>query len=182
MLEITGEEKKELLEIARESVESRLRGTQTRFMPGTGSLAARCGAFVTLSIGRNLRGCIGRISATTALAETVRIMAAAAAFEDSRFPPVSPGEWPSISIEISVLTPLSACPDPGTVEVGRHGLYIVRGFQSGVLLPQVPVEWGWDRVAFLKQVCRKACLPEEAWQSPATELYTFEAIVFGEKD
>ena len=83
-----------------------------------------------------------------------------------------------MAIEISILSPLTPCPDPALVEVGRHGLLIRRGGHSGLLLPQVPVEWGWNRETFLDQTCVKAGLPPGTWKRPDASLYWFEAEVF----
>lgn len=148
--------------------------------PSTDSplLAEHYGAFVTLKRGGRLRGCIGNVSATAPLAETIERMAQAAAFEDPRFPPLTADELPDMDIEISILGPITPCPDPQQVEVGRHGLIVRRGFHSGLLLPQVAVEWGWDRETFLDQTCVKAGLPRGCWKKPRVELWWFEAVVF----
>ncbi len=180
MFELNENEKIALLSAARNSIESALGIAKPRSFEPTTSLAEKCGAFVTLKERGELRGCIGRMTGTAPLLETVLAMARSAAFEDPRFPPVSETEWPEVAIEISVLTPLEPCADPAAVQVGRHGLYIVNGYRSGVLLPQVPVEWGWDRDEFLAHTCRKAGLPPDAWRSRDSTLFTFEAIVFGE--
>lgn len=175
------EERSVLLETARESVESALERREPRRPEIPPSLTVPRGAFVTLSSGGRLRGCIGRLTPSGPLADTIRAMARAAAFEDPRFPPVGPEDWPSIKIEISVLGPMERLSSAGDLVVGRHGLYIVQGFRAGVLLPQVATEWGWDRDEFLLQVCRKAGLPSSAWKDPTAELYRFEAAVFGEE-
>jgi AmmeMemoRadiSam system protein A len=100
-----------------------------------------------------------------------------AASRDQRFPPLSADELPQVEIEISVLTPLERISNPARIKVGQHGLLISKGNQSGLLLPQVPVENNWSRDTFLKQACLKAGLPQDAWKSGA-DLYVFEAIVF----
>lgn len=141
-------------------------------------LAEHYGAFVTLKREGRLRGCIGNVSAAGPLAETIERMAQAAAFEDPRFPPLTADELPEVDIEISILGPITPCPDPQQVEVGRHGLIVRRGFHSGLLLPQVAVEWGWDRETFLDQTCVKAGLPRGCWKKPRVELWWFEAVVF----
>ena len=137
------------------------------------------GAFVTITIGGELRGCIGTFREDTPLFRTVAQMAVAAASEDPRFPPLTAAELPKIHVEISALTPMKPVADVREIEVGRHGLYITRGFNSGVLLPQVATEYGWDRTTFLEQTCRKAGLPKNAWQEGA-KILSFEAEVFGE--
>jgi AmmeMemoRadiSam system protein A len=113
------------------------------------------------------------------LFKVVQECAVAAATEDPRFPPVSANELPSLRIEISVLTPLVPI-RPEEVQVGRHGLMVSKGRMRGLLLPQVPVEWGWDREMFLDQTCVKAGLPPSAWRHGAT-LQAFTAEVFGEE-
>ena len=106
-------------------------------------------------------------------------MAVAAAVEDGRFAPVNPAELGELRIEISALGPLEPI-RPADVEVGRHGLLISHRSRRGVLLPQVPVEQGWDRETFLEHTCRKAGLPEDAWREQGVELLGFTAAVFGE--
>ena len=105
-------------------------------------------------------------------------MAVAAAFEDPRFPPVSRNELAELEYEISVMSPLQPVRDCRTVKVGSHGLYIRQGRHAGLLLPQVASKYGWDRVTFLEQTCRKARLPKDAWKDPATQIYIFSAEVF----
>jgi AmmeMemoRadiSam system protein A len=125
-----------------------------------------------------LRGCIGHIRADHPLHATIKDMAIAAAFEDPRFSPLSRKEFDKIDIEISVLTPFKRITDINAIEVGKHGIYIVKGFYSGLLLPQVATEYGWDRVAFLEHTCNKAGLPKDAWKEKDTEIYLFSADVF----
>ena len=139
------------------------------------------GAFVTLKRpGGALRGCIGIILPSAPLDETVARMAVSAAVEDPRFPPVSLSELRSLSIEISALTVPQPVPTVEAIEVGRHGLIVSRGGRKGLLLPQVPLEWGWDRQTFLEQTCLKAGLPRGAWREPGTRIEWFEAEVWGE--
>jgi AmmeMemoRadiSam system protein A len=171
----------ELLSLARKTLESYLRSGEipdhVAFHP---ALQARCGAFVTLSRGGQLRGCIGHIVTDTELHRTVQRCAVSAAVEDFRFPPVTADELGGLEIEVSVLTPMQQVLDVSRIEVGRHGLYIVRGMHRGLLLPQVATECGWNRETFLVQTCRKAGLPDDAWQQQSTAIHTFEAQVFGE--
>lgn len=136
------------------------------------------GAFVTLTKQQQLRGCIGMVAALSPLDETVAEMARAAALEDPRFSPVSIDELAALAIEISVLSPMFEI-DPEAVVVGRHGLMITHNGRRGLLLPQVPVEWNWDRETFLAQTCRKAGLPLDQWQREA-RLEAFTAEVFSE--
>jgi AmmeMemoRadiSam system protein A len=145
-----------------------------------GKLAAPGAAFVTLTKNGRLRGCIGYTEAVAPLFKVVQECSVAAATEDPRFPPVSSNELPSLRVEISVLTPLVPI-RPEEVEVGRHGLMVAQGRMRGLLLPQVPVEWGWDRETFLDQTCVKAGLPPSAWRHGAT-LRAFTAEVFGEEE
>ena len=144
--------------------------------PADSVLRKELGAFVTLKIGGRLRGCIGRIVGSGPLYMTVVRMAQAAAFEDHRFQPLSLDELGRVDIEISVLGPILPCPDPEAIEIGRHGLVIVKQGRQGLLLPQVPVEWGWDRLTFLDQLCAKAGLKAGEWKEGA-ELLWFEAVV-----
>ncbi|HOV63745.1 MAG TPA: AmmeMemoRadiSam system protein A [Spirochaetia bacterium] len=180
---LTDEEKLYLLKLARETIAARLeRRTPEAMEEPKGALMEYCGAFVTIHLRGALRGCIGQMTGVRPLFETVREMAIASAFQDPRFPPLTREEFQSIDIEISVLTPLERIEDVNTVEVGKHGLYMKRGYHSGVLLPQVPLEQGWDRETFLAQTCRKAGMESSCYLDPKTEIYTFEAIVFGEKE
>lgn len=173
------EDRQALRRIALESIREALAGR--RFIPPppeSPALRQPRGAFVTLRRGGALRGCIGTLVARRPLYEEVAQMALAAAFEDPRFPPLSAEELSDLELEISALTPLRRVQDPAEIEVGRHGLYIRRGPFSGVLLPQVAVEYGWDRETFLRETCRKAGLPPDAWRDPETEIYVFSAEVF----
>lgn len=179
--DLTNEEKKKLLEIARTTLVEYITNRKIPdFEVPSGKLTEKGAAFVTLKSKGELRGCIGHVVAQKPLYLCVRDMTIAASTEDPRFPPVTPAELSNISIEISVLTPMQKVKDVSEIEVGRDGLVIKRGFYSGLLLPQVPVEYGWDRETFLKQTCLKAGLPTNAWKDPATEIYKFQAVVFGE--
>jgi AmmeMemoRadiSam system protein A len=115
------------------------------------------------------------------LAVTVRNVAAEAAIEDPRFQPVSEGELGQLEYEISVLSPLRRVLDVNRIQVGRDGLIMKQGDTSGLLLPQVPVEQHWDRKTFLEETCHKAGLPPDAWQQPDTDIFSFTALVFGER-
>lgn len=174
-----GSEARALLhEIARESVLSRLEGREPVYpehLPA--ELLADGAAFVTLKKQGRLRGCVGAVVAREPLAECVKYMARAAAFEDRRFPPLERGEYGELEFEISVMSPLEPIA-PGDVVVGRHGLLVRRGWNQGLLLPQVPGEWGWDRETFLDQTCRKAGLDKGCWREEGAELFGFTAEVF----
>lgn len=184
---VTAAERRYLLELARASIASEWGPVDFPARPPepAEALEAFCGAFVTLRgrhEGGGLRGCIGSMVGRRPLADTVRAMAKAAAFEDPRFPRLGAEELPLCRIEISVLSPLARCPDPRTVEVGLHGLYLVRGGRSGVLLPQVPIEQGWNRQEYLDYICVKAGLPPKSYEAADAELYTFTAVVFSETE
>jgi len=184
---ITEEEQHILLAQAREAITAKLEGRKPSWQEdigGDSNLQTPCGAFVSLHMKdgqHSLRGCIGRMAANLPLIETVRLMAESAAFEDPRFPPLRKDELSGLHIEISALSPMSPCPDPRQVKVGVHGLLLTGRGRSGVLLPQVPVEQGWDIDQYLDYICVKSGLPQGAYDAPDTQLYTFTAIVFGEE-
>lgn len=139
------------------------------------------GAFVTLRRGDGgLRGCIGRVETDRSILETVAEVAVAAATTDPRFRPVTVEELPELRLEISALSP-PAPVHPDRVEVGLHGLIVRHGGRSGLLLPQVATEYGWDRESFLDWVCRKAGLPRSTWREEGCELLCFTAEVFSEE-
>ena len=178
---LTEADKKTLLKLARESIESAFEDKDPPYPAQiSGALNEKLGAFVTLNKNDRLRGCIGTFHADEALYKIIARMARQAAFSDPRFPPVEKEEIEHLHIEISVLTPMKRIKDPMTVEVGRDGLYMIKGINAGVLLPQVPIEYGWDRTKFLEQTCMKAGLHPDAWKEENTEIYTFQAEIFGE--
>ena len=125
-----------------------------------------------------MRGCIGILKAIYPIYKGVARFAYEAAFKDPRFPPVSPEELPEITVEISVLTLPRKIKSIDEIEVGKHGLIIKKGFYQGLLLPQVAVEYGWDRETFLEHTCLKAGLYRNAWKDPDTEISIFSAQVF----
>lgn len=173
------DEKEYLKNLVRLRIAARLAGKHAALLePPSERLRERFGAFVTLTLRGRLRGCIGHLVGNMPLFETVGEMAEAAAFGDPRFPPLTVPEFDEMAVEISILSPLTLCPDPKLVEVGRHGLLVQRGPHSGLLLPQVPVEWGWDREQFLDQTCIKAGMRPGCWKLPDATLYWFEAEVF----
>jgi AmmeMemoRadiSam system protein A len=178
--DLTAGEREVLLRTARESIAAHFQRRRPPLPATTGALAERRGAFVTLH-GKDgeLRGCVGLMRSDQSLLETVARMAVAAATEDGRFDPVTEAELGELKIEVSALGPLEPI-RPEAVEVGRHGLLISYGGRRGVLLPQVPVEHGWDRETFLAHTCGKAGLPEDTWRKPGIELLAFTAAVFGE--
>ena len=179
---LTGEEKRTLLKVARKTIESRLAGKDIPEIPiESEKLKEKRGSFVTIKKHGKLRGCIGYIEAVKPLHVAVEEMALSAAFGDPRFHPVTPQELDELDLEISVLSPLTEVKDINDIQVGRHGIYIVKGFYSGLLLPQVATEYNWDRMTFLRETCRKAGLPPQAWKDKDTRVYVFSADVFGEE-
>jgi AmmeMemoRadiSam system protein B/AmmeMemoRadiSam system protein A len=173
------DEKKQLHHIVQETIKSRLDGESLPdFKVDTKTLKEPRGAFVSLHKKGMLRGCIGHIKADRPLDETIKTMSVAAAFEDPRFPPLTREEFNQVDIEISVLTPFKKISDIDEIEVGKHGLYMTKGFSSGILLPQVATEYGWDRITFLEHTCTKAGLSKKAWKEKDTEIYIFSADVF----
>ena len=179
---LTEEERRILLQTAREVIGARLAERKPSFPLPTPALSTPCGAFVTLKAAGLLRGCIGHITASRPLVETVKEVALSSAFEDPRFPPLRVEEWSQVIIEISVLSPFERITDAGRIEVGVHGILVRRGYRSGLLLPQVATEQGWERDTFLAHTCQKAGLPADAWKSPDTQIEIFSALVFHEKE
>lgn len=178
MNEYSPTERKQLLALAHKSIQARLRGAELKVASPSDHLSEMRGAFTTLHRRGKLRGCIGYVIAGTPLYETVIETAAAAAFEDPRFAPVRGEEAPELQIEISVLSPMSPIRAEDVV-IGKHGLMVSYRGLRGLLLPQVPIEWGWDRETFLEQTCQKAGLSPDAWKHGA-KLEAFTAEVFGE--
>jgi AmmeMemoRadiSam system protein A len=178
--EYSGGERELLLRLAHQSIEALVQGRP--FDPASPSphLAEPRGVFTTLYLGGQLRGCVGYVFPVTPLYRAVTETARASASEDSRFLPIRLEEVAGLGVSLSVLSPLAPI-EADQVEVGRHGLLISRGGHRGLLLPQVPVEHGWDRLTFLEQTCRKAALPLDAWSQGAT-LECFTAEVFGDPD
>ena len=173
---LTADDTEELLRLARQAVASAVYETSPPDSDrASRALRVRRGAFVTLKVKGQMRGCLGSVESSTPLVEQVVRMAVAAAIRDPRFEAVTGSELNDLAIEISVLGPLRPCDEEELIQVGVHGLVIRKGDRSGILLPQVASENGWDRQTFLKQVCLKAGLPPEAWRDSASSLYTFEA-------
>lgn len=167
---LADDDRRTLLELARNTVAAVARGSDPPDLTNpSGALRERGAAFVTLRIGGDLRGCIGHVQAVAPLWESVREMAEAAATRDARFPAVRPDEAPRIEVEISVLSPMRPI-RPEEIAVGTHGLYVRRGRQAGLLLPQVAVEWNWDRAEFLRKTFEKADLPPGA---AGAEIFAF---------
>jgi len=178
-LGLTEAEKQRLRHIARTVIEHRiLNKPGPEFEIGAGRLNENRGAFVTLRTGGQLRGCIGNIHGNQPLHRTVAQMAEEAAFNDPRFPPLSREELEKLDIEISAMTPLRRINNVEEIEVGKHGIYIEKGFFSGLLLPQVATEYGWDRQTFLEHTCYKAGLHKDAWKEKNTKIHIFSADIF----
>lgn len=177
--EFSPEERTLLLQLAHDSILSALENREVPLDPPGPHLAEPRGAFTSLYLNGELRGCVGYVLPVSSVYRAVIDTARAAAFEDARFYPVTIEEARQLKIELSILSPplpISA----EEVEVGRHGLLISMVGLRGLLLPQVPAERNWDRITFLEQTCRKAGLPPDAWQRGAV-IEAFTAEVFGEK-
>jgi AmmeMemoRadiSam system protein A len=177
--EFSQEERTSLLQLAHESILSVLEGREIPLEPPNPHFAELRGAFTSLYLNGQLRGCVGYVLPASSVYRTVAETARAAAFEDTRFYPVKLEEAQRLKIELSILSPPTPIASEA-VEVGRHGLLISTSCRRGLLLPQVPIEHNWDRITFLEQTCRKAGLPLDAWQKDAT-IEAFTAEVFGEK-
>jgi AmmeMemoRadiSam system protein A len=177
--EFNAEERSILLRLARAAIEAALAGETISFDPPSPHLAELRGAFTTIYVRGELRGCVGYVFPVHSLCRTVAETARSAAFEDTRFPPISGEETASLEISLSILSPTQVI-RPEEVEIGKHGLLISQHGRRGLLLPQVPVEHAWDRVTFLEQTCRKAGLPTDAWLQGAT-VEVFTAEVFGDR-
>jgi AmmeMemoRadiSam system protein A len=177
--EYSPEERTLLLQLAHQAIVSALEQHEISLTPPTLHLAEPRGAFATLYYRGTLRGCVGYVFPLAPLYRTVAESARGAAFEDSRFPPVTLGQALELQISLSILSPLQPI-QPEEVEIGRHGLLVSLGVSRGLLLPQVPMEHGWDRITFLEQTCKKAGLPSRAWQAGA-ELQAFTAEVFSDR-
>ena len=178
--EFSSQERVLLLQLAHESIAATLERREISLIPPTAHLAKPRGAFTTLYYRNALRGCVGYVLPIKPLNVTVAETARGAAFEDSRFSPVTLDEARELQVSLSVLSPPQLI-QPDQIEIGRHGLLITLGPYRGLLLPQVPVEHEWDRRTFLEQTCRKAGLPPNAWQMDA-KLEAFTAEVFADPD
>jgi uncharacterized protein len=175
-------EKKILLEVARRALLDAVeRRDLPEDFPESEVLQRPGGAFVTLRHRGRLRGCIGQFASQDPLIEVVRYCAKAAAQEDPRFEPVRAEELAEMELEISVLSPAQEILIE-EIEIGRHGLIVARGWQRGVLLPQVAAEFHWTTERFLEETCTKAGLEREAWRDPATRVHAFTAEVFRESE
>lgn len=184
--ELTKEEQKTALAIARDALElwvskrKPLEDAEKKYNI-TETLKDARGVFVTLTIHGELRGCIGYVTGREPVFKAIIDNAINASTYDPRFSPVEKEELKSIDIEISVMTPLVKAESVDEIEVGVHGLLMKNGMRSGLLLPQVPVEWRWNKQEFLEHTCQKAGMNSNCWKDPNTTIYKFTAQVFGEK-
>ena len=177
---LTKEEQKELLQIARETIVDYVANrTVPAIATSSPSLSLHSGCFVTIKKQGELRGCIGNFISEQPLYLLVQEMAVSAATRDPRFYPMKKDDLADFTIDISVLSPLTRADSVEEIQVGVHGIYIVKGSYRGVLLPQVATEYGWDRDQFLQHTCVKAGLPQDAWEGEC-DIYIFSAQVFGE--
>ncbi len=187
MGDLTVDQQKKLLALARATIYEALRGKKASAPDMENDFrdsvfSEKRGAFVTLHCRGKLRGCIGYIVGVKNIPETIMDMAIASAFRDPRFPSLTMREYKDIDIEISVLSPIETVRDVSEIVVGRDGLIITQGNRNGLLLPQVATEYGWDLAQFLEHTCYKAGLPGNAWNHPATKIEKFSAQVFSEKE
>jgi AmmeMemoRadiSam system protein A len=182
-MELSSKEKEILLLTARETIKSLFGKADIpivdyRVYP---NLKINAGAFVTLKIKSDLRGCIGFITSEQPLFETVCEVAKHAAIQDPRFPPLIPTEFNSIEIEISVLSPMKKISDYSEIKIGEHGLLVEEGFHRGLLLPQVATENNYSVEQFLTSICMKAGLSPDLWQRKKLNLKVFTALVFNQE-
>ena len=176
---LTDDEKKTLHNLAITAITKRLKNESPAIpQAATATLNEKRGAFVSLHKNGQLRGCIGYVHGVKPLAEAIKDMAIAAAFQDPRFPQLQENELENLDIEISVLTPMKQISNINEIEVGKHGLMMIKGPYSGLLLPQVATQYNWDRQTFLSETCHKAGLPIDAWKDDETEIYIFSAEIF----
>lgn len=176
--EYSQDERTLLLRLAHDSILSALEQREIPLVPPTEHLAQPRGVFTSLHLSGQLRGCVGYVHPVNSVYQAVAETARAAAFEDTRFYPVTREEAAGLEIELSILSPPKPI-QPEAIEIGRHGLLIGLGGQRGLLLPQVPLEHNWDPITFLEQTCRKAGLALDAWKKGAT-IEAFTAEVFGD--
>jgi AmmeMemoRadiSam system protein A len=177
---LTEKEQKELLKIARDTVVSYVTSGKVPVVETVSErLNLETGCFVTIKQKGELRGCIGNFVSDKPLYKLVQEMAVSAATRDPRFYPMKAHDLDDFELDISVLSPLEKASSVEEIQVGTHGIYIVKGSYRGVLLPQVATDYGWTRDEFLRHTCIKAGLPENAWQGEC-DIFIFSALVFGE--
>ena len=175
---LTHDEKCQLLSLASEAISSQIIGSPANPLEITSDkLFQKLGCFVTIKVNDKLRGCIGNLISDKPLYLLVQEMAIAAATKDPRFYPMKKKDLDDFDLEISVLSPLHKIENFEEIQVGVHGIYLEKDSHRGVLLPQVAIEYGWDRTVFLNQTCIKAGLPSDGWHEGA-DIYIFSAEVF----
>jgi AmmeMemoRadiSam system protein A len=182
-MELSLKEKEILLSAARESIKSLFEkadipSVDYKVHP---NLKLKAGAFVTLKIKSDLRGCIGYITSDQPLFETICEVAKHAAIQDPRFPPLTKKEFNAIDIEISVLSPMKKISDYSEIKIGEHGLLVEEGHNRGLLLPQVATENNFTVDQFLTSICMKAGLSSDLWQRKKLNLKVFTALIFHEE-
>ena len=179
---LSKEDKSLLLKIVRQTIDSYIYTKKIpKFDISNPLLLEKRGVFVSIKKAGELRGCIGIFISDKPLYLTVVDMAVSAASKDPRFIPLITSELSQISIEISCLTPLQSIKNISEIEVGRHGLYIIKDCYRGVLLPQVAIEYKWNREEFLQHTCIKAGLNPNCWQQEGVQIFIFEAEIFAEE-
>lgn len=184
-MEISIDQKRRLLQLARNSIVHYFQNQtplELKPEPTDPLLSSHSGAFVTLHLNGDLRGCVGLIMADVPLHKTICEMACKAAFEDDRFSPLNENELPLVDLEISIMSTIAPLQNKHDIEIGKTGLIVRKGSNQGLLLPQVAEEWNWSVDQFLSETCYKAGLPRYAWQQDGINIFYFTATVFGEKD
>jgi AmmeMemoRadiSam system protein A len=180
-MSLTKLDQKILVSVAKEALEKTVvTGSYTKKDAESNSLSAHLGVFVSLYKNDNLRGCIGRITCDDPVIETVQDMAVSAGMNDSRFSPVTRDELPKLTYELTLLSPLRRLKNLNEIELGKHGLYLQKGMNSSVFLPQVPLSQGWDLPIYLKELSIKANLHPDGWKK--SSLFSFEGIIFSSND
>ena len=184
MNELNEQQQIDLLNLARKTIANKLGLEIDINLPSFQDdiFNTKCGSFVTLHINGNLRGCIGYIEGVKTIPETVKDMAISSAFSDPRFSSLKREEYKDIDIEISILSPIERVNDINDIVVGRDGIIITKGYNRGLLLPQVAVEQRWDRDTFLTHTCYKTELPGDSWEKKDVIIEKFSAQVFSENE
>jgi len=177
-MQYTAEQRSKLLDLARSVIHSHFDHHKVH-LPEDTAFQEKKGVFVSLHLHGKLRGCIGYVKGYKSITDSVVEMAHAAAFRDERFQPVAKDEVDHLQIEISILGDMLPVASKDEIKIGRDGLLLHYRWASGLLLPQVAQEYHWDVDEFLRQICRKAGVPDGAWKAEGAALYRFEACVFG---
>ncbi|MBT5855055.1 AmmeMemoRadiSam system protein A [bacterium] len=175
-------DQEQLLGLARASIQSHLGLPHSHIDLSNLSKASHStsGVFITLKKAGELRGCIGCIQSTDAIPDSIRIFSQKAAFEDSRFSPVTDSEIDDLTISISLLTPFRSVKSYEDILIGRHGVLLEKGNYSALFLPKIAQEQGWDRDTTLNHLAQKAGLPSDGWQADC-DFQIFESIDFSEE-